>query len=146
MGEKNRACRFCDIINDEKEADIVFSDDSTIAFLDKRPVFHGHCLIIPKEHVETVMDAPESLLERVMDNIKLLSIAVKNATECDGILIINNNVISQSVPHLHFHVIPRRNGELLAGFMRPRHPYKNRDEAEEARDRIRDAVKELKKG
>ncbi len=145
MAKENKGCIFCDIINGKLEDDIVFDDDYTIAILDKRPVFHGHCLLMPKEHVETIMDAPDNILEKLADNTKILSIAVKSAMECDGILVINNNIISQSVPHIHIHIIPRRTGEVPTRFMWPRHPYKNREEKERTRDKIRDAVKDLKK-
>ncbi len=137
-------CRFCQIIAKKIDAYIVFEDEHCVAFLDNRPIFRGHCLLVPKKHIENVMEASDSILCSLGAASKKLSLAVKNAVSSDGILIINNNIVSQSVPHLHIHVIPRNKGDGLRGFMWPRTTYKAGEE-EEFKDRIQKAVKALER-
>ena len=123
-------CVFCKIVKKEIKASVVFENENFIAFLDKSPIFKGHTLLIPKKHIETIFDFDESLLKEFIVKTKLLSLAVKNSLNVDGILLINNNIISQSVPHFHMHVIPRKRGEVLKGFMWPRTKYKEKEEEE----------------
>lgn len=130
------ACRFCDIVSGGIEANKVFEDEEFFAFLDARPVFLGHCLLVPKQHVETVMDTPDKILSHMGGVLKKLSTAVKKAMSCDGILLITNNVVSQSVPHLHVHVIPRNKGDGLRGFMWPRQKYKDKEEEKSTAKKI----------
>ncbi len=135
-------CIFCSIAERKQSAEIVFEDKDFIAFLDKSPIFKGHTLLVPKKHIQTILDFPDNELMKMITDVKLLSIAIKSALECDGILLINNNIISQSVPHFHMHIIPRIKGEVLKGFMWPRTRYKD-NEYEEFGKKIAVAVKSL---
>ena len=139
------ACAFCKIVRGEVIARIVFEDGISLAFLDHRPVFPGHCLLIPKQHFETLSDLPEDLIGPYFKNAQLLSRAVESAMEAHGTFVAMNNRVSQSVPHLHTHVVPRRRKDGLKGFFWPRQPYKNEDEAESVQEAIRKAVAELSK-
>jgi histidine triad (HIT) family protein len=141
MGE---GCAFCEIIEGKSKTNVVFEDTYALAFLDQRPVFHGHCLLVPKQHFETIMDTPDSMEGPLFKDVKLLSKAIKLAMKADGILIISNNLISQSVPHLHIHIIPRRKGEILKGFMWPRHPYESEEQMEKIAESIKKEAEKLK--
>lgn len=137
-------CIFCKIVSGEINARVIFEDGDFIAFLDKSPIFKGHSLLIPKKHIETLFDFPQETLKEMIVRVRRVAEAVKEALSADGMLLINNNVISQSVPHFHMHIIPRRKGESLTGFMWPRTKYKNEDEEEEFRKKIEKSVKRLK--
>jgi histidine triad (HIT) family protein len=126
-------------------ARIVFADEISLAFLDHRPVFPGHCLLIPKQHFETLSDLPADLIGPYFTNAQLLSRAVELAMEAHGTFVAMNNRVSQSVPHLHTHVVPRRRKDGLKGFFWPRQPYKSEDEADLVQEKIRKAVGELSK-
>ncbi len=139
------ACAFCKIVHGEVTARIVFEDGISLAFLDHRPVFPGHCLLIPKQHFETLSDLPENLIGPFFKNVQLLSRAVESAIEAHGTFVAMNNRVSQSVPHLHTHVVPRRRKDGLKGFFWPRQPYKSEEEAESVQETIRRAVAELTK-
>lgn len=137
------SCAFCKIVAGEVSARLVFEDQVSLAFLDHRPVFPGHCLLIPKAHYETLSDLPEHLIEPYFKNVQLLSRAVESALEADGTFVAMNNRVSQSVPHLHTHVVPRRRKDGLKGFFWPRHPYQSEEEAGSVQEAIRRAVAEL---
>ena len=137
------SCAFCKIVAGEVSARLVFEDQVSLAFLDHRPVFPGHCLLIPKEHYETLSDLPEHLIEPYFKNVQRLSRAVESALEADGTFVAMNNRVSQSVPHLHTHVVPRRRKDGLKGFFWPRHPYQSEEEAGSVQEAIRRAVAEL---
>jgi histidine triad (HIT) family protein len=124
---------------------LVFEDELSLAFLDHRPVFPGHCLLIPKQHFETLTDLPENLIGPFFKNVQLLSRAVESAMEAHGTFVAMNNRVSQSVPHLHTHIVPRRRKDGLKGFFWPRQPYKSEEEAESVQEKIRKAVAELSK-
>ena len=124
---------------------IIFEDELSLAFLDHRPVFPGHCLLIPKAHFETLTDLPENLIGPFFKNVQLLSRAVESAMEAHGTFVAMNNRVSQSVPHLHTHIVPRRRKDGLKGFFWPRQPYKSEEEAESVQEKIRKAVAELSK-
>jgi len=124
---------------------VVFEDELSLAFLDHRPVFPGHCLLIPKQHFETLTDLPEDLIGPFFKNVQLLSRAVESAMEAHGTFVAMNNRVSQSVPHLHTHIVPRRRKDGLKGFFWPRQPYKSEEEAESVQEKIRKAVAELSK-
>jgi histidine triad (HIT) family protein len=134
------ACLFCRIVTGAVPAAAVFEDDRTLAFLDHRPLFPGHCLLIPKAHYETLTDLPEELIGPLFRNAQLLAKAVEQAMESDGSLVAINNKVSQSVPHLHVHVAPRRKKDGLRGFFWPRQKYESADEMERVRRRIREAA------
>ena len=139
----NAACLFCRIARREVSARIVFEDEISLAFLDHRPVFPGHCLLIPKEHYETLSDLPANLIGPFFKNAQLLAGAVETAMEAHGTFVGMNNRVSQSVPHFHVHIIPRRRKDGLRGFFWPRYPYKSDDEANLVQSSIRNAVARL---
>ncbi|MDX6303690.1 MAG: histidine triad family protein [Blastocatellia bacterium] len=141
----NLTCLFCRIVSGAVAARIVFADEISLAFLDHRPVFPGHCLLIPKLHFETLSDLPADLIGPFFKNAQLLSRAVESALDADGTFVAMNNRVSQSVPHLHTHVVPRRRKDGLKGFFWPRQPYKSEDEADLVQEKIRKAIAELSK-
>lgn len=130
-------CLFCDIAAGKVKAEIVFSDEHTLTFLDHRPLFPGHCLLITKRHVETLHDLPDDLVAPLFSNAKMLVAAIERACNAEGSFVAINNKISQSVPHLHVHVVPRRKGDGLRGFFWPRHKYSNEDEMKAVAESIR---------
>ena len=132
-------CLFCRIVAGEVAA-AVFEDELTLAFLDHRPLFPGHCLLIPKTHYETLADLPEELNGPLFGNARLLAGAVEQAMESDGSFVAINNRVSQSVAHLHIHVVPRRKKDGLRGFFWPRQKYESAAEMERVRDTLRAAI------
>jgi histidine triad (HIT) family protein len=122
------------------KATTVLDDEQCVAFLDHRPVFPGHCLLIPKVHVPTLTDLPDSLIEPLFANARLLARAVEVGLGADGSFVAVNNGVSQSVPHLHVHVVPRRKGDGLRGFFWPRQHYAGQEEAERIAAALRDAI------
>lgn len=138
-----RRCAFCAIVRGETPAHRVLEDTASIAFLDHRPLFPGHCLVVPRDHHETLDEVPPDLLARVVENARRLSIAVERALEADGAFVALNNRVSQSVPHLHVHVVPRRFGDGLRGFFWPRHPTPDADALSEVQGAIRVALAAL---
>jgi histidine triad (HIT) family protein len=122
-------CLFCRIASGEVDAHVVYSDDAFLAFLDHRPLFPGHALLIPRAHVDTLLDAPGDLLGPLAAATQRLSVAVRDAMEAEGVFNAVNNVVSQSVPHLHVHVVPRRRKDGLRGFFWPRTKYASEEEA-----------------
>lgn len=133
-------CAFCDIVRGDKPAEVVFEDDFCVAFLDIRPLFPGHCLVIPREHYETLADLPASGLEPFFSVVRLLSRAVPSAVEAEGTFVAVNNKVSQSVPHLHAHVVPRRQKDGLKGFFWPRNGYRDAAQMQETAEAIRAAA------
>jgi histidine triad (HIT) family protein len=127
------ACAFCRIVRGDLPADRVLEDDLFVAFLDARPLFPGHCLLVPRAHVETLMDLPEPLAGPLMARTQALARAVEAAMEAQGIFVAANNRVSQSVPHLHVHVVPRRRRDGLRGFFWPRTTYADGQAPEVAR-------------
>lgn len=134
------ACLFCEIVAGTRSAARVLEDDDTVAFLDRRPLFKGHVLIVPRKHVETLGDLPDELLAPLLRNTQRLSIAVERALDAQGSLVALNNRVSQSVPHLHVHVVPRRKGDGLKGFFWPRTRYDSDQEMDEIAGRLRAAL------
>ena len=118
-------CAFCAIATGDVEAEIVRADDATIAFLDHRPLFPGHVLLIPREHHETIEDLPPALVEPLFANARTLAGAVRRAIGSEGTFVALNNRVSQSVPHLHVHIVPRNRKDGLRGFFWPRNPYED---------------------
>ena len=134
---------FCRLIRGELENYIVFEDKVSLAFLDSKPLFHGHCLLVPREHYETLVDLPTTLIAPIFKNVQLLAHAVVKGLKTEGSFVAINNHVSQSVPHLHIHIVPRRRQDGLKGFFWPRHPYKDRDAALKMRNVLRDTITEL---
>lgn len=133
-------CVFSAIIAGEIPANIIADTPAGVAFLDKRPVFPGHTLVVPREHVETLTDLPAALLPGYFALVQRVARAVEIGLEADGTFVAINNKVSQSVPHLHTHVVPRRRKDGLRGFFWPRNPYPSDEAAAEVAARIRAAV------
>ena len=136
-------CLFCRVAAGQEPAEIVFSDEISVAFLDIRPVFHGHALLVPRDHHETLGDLPSELIERYFVNVQLLSRAIPAAMGAEGSFVAINNVVSQSVPHLHCHVVPRVKKDGLRGFFWPRHKYSHDDHAAETAELIRAEIQRM---
>ncbi|MDP9034861.1 MAG: HIT family protein [Myxococcota bacterium] len=137
MGAK---CIFCAIAAGEAPAHRVFEADLCVAFLDSRPVFAGHVLVVPRAHRETLSDLTRDEVASIFAEAQRLTIAVEQALGAHGSFVAINNRVSQSVPHAHVHVVPRRRGDGLRGFFWPRHLYGNDDEAREIASRLRAAL------
>jgi histidine triad (HIT) family protein len=131
-----RDCIFCRIARGELAAHKVFEDDAHIVFLDHRPLFPGHCLVVPRDHVETLLDLPAERVGPLFLVVQRISGAVERGMGADGFFNAANNRISQSVPHLHVHVIPRRKKDGLKGFFWPRYTYSGEAEQIQVRDAI----------
>jgi histidine triad (HIT) family protein len=132
------SCRFCEIA---AHADyVVFEDDLSLAFLDYRPLFIGHTLLIPKAHYETLADLPANLVGPFFGNVQLLARAVEQAMQAEGSFVAINNRVSQSVPHLHVHIVPRRKKDGLRGFFWPRQAHPNEEDMRQAENAIREAL------
>jgi histidine triad (HIT) family protein len=116
-------CTFCRIIDGGLEADVVIDEPHAVAFLDHRPLFPGHVLVTPREHVGTLPEVPGALLGPLFETVQRVARAVPEALGAQGTFVAINNVVSQSVPHLHVHVVPRTKGDGLRGFFWPRTPY-----------------------
>lgn len=133
-------CVFCRIIQGDLEAKVVFEDDISIAFLDHRPLFPGHTLLAPKKHFETLLDLPNALVGTFFRNAQLLARSIESALAAQGSFVAINNRVSQSVPHLHVHVVPRRRKDGLKGFFWPRTKYQNESEMDLVQKAIRNAI------
>jgi histidine triad (HIT) family protein len=138
------SCLFCGVVKSEVNASIVFEDDLTIAFLDHRPLFHGHSLLVPKQHFETLNDLPVGLVGLFFQNVQLLARAVEIALEAEGSFVAMNNRVSQSVPHLHVHVVPRRRKDGLKGFFWPRTKYADQEQMAAVQKLIEAAITKIK--
>ena len=135
-------CIFCKIVAGEIDAYIVHETETALVFLDSGPLFPGHCLVCPKQHYDTLTDVPGPLLEPLFSTVQLVSRAVE-ATGAEGSFLAVNQKVSQSVPHLHVHVVPRTRGDGLKGFFWPRRPYRDKQHMAETRDAHRDAIEKL---
>ena len=138
-------CEFCRIVRGEIERYVVWEDDSSLGFLDDRPLFPGHVLLIPRRHYETLADLPPDLVEPLFLGARLLARAVEEAMSAQGTFVAINNRISQSVPHLHVHVVPRRKKDGLKGFFWPRNPYKNEEHQKEVQKTLRAVIERLRR-
>lgn len=134
------ACLFCDIARGQAPGALVLDRPTVVAFLDHRPLFPGHCLVIPREHVETLGDLPGPLTAPLFDAAAAVARALEAGLGADGSFVAVNNRVSQSVPHVHVHVVPRRRGDGLRGFFWPRGRYESPDAMEETRARIARAL------
>ena len=137
-------CLFCGISSGEVAAPVVYKDEQTLVFLDHRPLFPGHCLVIPRQHVETMGEMAEELISPLFACARAVCRAVEAGLGCEGSFVAVNNRVSQSVPHLHVHVVPRRKKDGLKGFFWPRTQYRDPAEAETVRVSIREAMDRLK--
>jgi histidine triad (HIT) family protein len=133
-------CKFCQIIEGEIPAHFVLDEDGVVAFLDHRPLFPGHTLVLPRDHVETLADLPEDRVGPFFREVQRIEGAVRAAMEAPGSFVAENNVVSQSVPHLHVHVVPRRPKDGLRGFFWPRTKYAGDAQAGEVAAGIREQL------
>jgi histidine triad (HIT) family protein len=132
-----KPCLFCAIVAGDEPAHVVLDDEAAMAFLDVRPLFPGHVLLVPREHHETLTDLPPDQVEPLFSRARLLASAVEQATGAKGTFVAMNNRVSQSVPHLHVHVVPRTKGDGLKGFFWPRTRYEGDDHMAATAARIR---------
>ncbi|MEY2437220.1 MAG: histidine triad family protein [Acidimicrobiaceae bacterium] len=131
---------FCEIVAGTASAHVVLEDADVLAFLDARPLFPGHTLLIPRQHVETLPDLPAPLVQPLFAAAQRLAKAMVDGLGAEGSFVAINNVVSQSVPHLHVHVVPRTKGDGLRGFFWPRTKYASDDEAAAVAARLRAAL------
>lgn len=132
-------CRFCRIVAGDDDGEVVLRTEQVAAFLDHRPVFKGHLLLVPVRHVVTLPELPDELVEPVFGTARLLAAAVKEAYGAQGSFVAMNNTVSQSVAHLHVHVVPRTRGDGLRGFFWPRTRYAEGEMSRYA-DRLRSVL------
>jgi histidine triad (HIT) family protein len=133
-------CLFCAIAAGSEPAEIVYQDDLAVAFLDHRPLFPGHVLLVPRRHIVTLADLPAAEVGSFFQTVQRLETAVERGMEADGSFIAVNNIVSQSVPHLHVHIVPRRRKDGLKGFFWPRAPYRDDAQRRETAEKIRAAL------
>ena len=129
-------CLFCSVVAGDVDTDVVLETGDLLAFLDHRPVFKGHTLLVPREHVVTLPDLPDRLRDPLLEATQRLARAVVDGLGAQGSFVATNTVVSQSVPHLHVHVVPRTKGDGLRGFFWPRTKYASDDEAAEYASRL----------
>ena len=136
-------CVFCQIIQGSLPARIVLDEGPVVAFLDVRPLFPGHTLLVPRDHHETLPDLPADLVGPVFSATQRLAVAVRSAMDATGTFVAMNNTVSQSVPHLHVHVVPRRFKDGLKGFFWPRGRYDDDAHMADVAARIASALREV---
>jgi histidine triad (HIT) family protein len=142
---RNETCIFCNIARGQIESHLVFRDEHSIAFLDSKPLFPGHCLLIPIDHYETLSDLPRDKVEPLFANARLMAVAIEKAMSADGSFLAINNRVSQSVQHLHIHIVPRKENDGLRGFFWPRQKYANPEAMREVQRAIENAIGELRR-
>ena len=135
------SCTFCRVVVGDLHATVVASTEHSVAFLDHRPLFEGHTLVVPRPHVATLRDLPAELVGPYFTDVQRVAAAVEDGLDAHGTFVAANNVVSQSVPHLHFHVVPRRRKDGLRGFFWPRARYAGPERQEEVAEAIRAALK-----
>lgn len=134
------SCVFCDIVAKKLPAEIVHEDDVAVAFFDTKPVFLGHVLVVPRAHVVTLPELPAADVGPFFARVQLIAAAVPIAFEAEGTFVANNNIVSQSVAHLHFHVVPRKKKDGLKGFFWPRTKYASDEQRAEYGAKLRSAL------
>lgn len=139
MDDRSARCVFCEIVAGEAAADVVFADDVAVAFLDRRPLFEGHTLVVPARHVLQLSELPADLVGPYFRRVQLIAAVMPAALGVGGTFVAMNNIVSQSVAHLHAHVVPRYRGDGLRGFFWPRRQYEEGGAVVVA-DRLRTAL------
>ena len=134
------ACLFCEIVAGRVPAFVVADEPAGVAFLDIRPVFKGHTLVVPREHIPTFAELPAGQVGEYFAFVQRIEAAVREGLSAQGSFVAMNNVVSQSVPHLHTHVVPRTKGDGLRGFFWPRTKYASDEEAEAFATDVRKAL------
>ncbi|HZU73888.1 MAG TPA: HIT domain-containing protein [Acidimicrobiales bacterium] len=140
MADQQPACVFCSIISGSVPGHIVLDAPEVVGFLDARPVFKGHVLVVPRPHLATLVDLDDSMAASLFGAARRVALALEAALDADGAFVGLNNRISQSVAHVHVHVVPRRSKDGLRGFFWPRTRYTDEDEAAGYAGRIRAAL------
>jgi histidine triad (HIT) family protein len=143
-GAANDGCLFCTLQKEEASCFRVFEDENVFVFLDHRPLFPGHSLLITKRHIETLPDLPVALIQPVFADVQIMASAVQRAMNAEGTFVAINNIVSQSVPHFHVHIVPRRKGDGLQGFFWPRTKYRSDEQAAAVAKAIREEIARLK--
>ena len=138
------SCVFCQIVAGEIASHVVFEDERSLAFLDNRPLFPGHSLLVPREHHETLLDLPDDLVTVLFTNARLLARAMEAGLDAQGSFVALNNRVSQSVAHMHVHVVPRRRKDGLRGVFWPRQKYRDEEHAGEVARTVRETVESLR--
>ena len=133
-------CVFCEIVAGRAPADVVYVDEHTMAFLDRTPLFKGHVIVVPRAHTPTLPDLPVAQLGVFFAVVQRIAAAVPEALDAHGTFVALNNVVSQSVPHLHVHVVPRRRKDGLRGFFWPRQRYADALDSATHAARLREAL------
>ena len=133
-------CPFCAVVAGSEPSHVVLNEPDVVAFLDRRPVFKGHVLVVPREHVVTLPELPERLLAPLFGAVARCCQAMVDGLGADGSWVAENNVVSQAVPHLHVHVVPRRRKDGLRGFFWPRQKYEDEAEMADYAGRLRAAL------
>lgn len=136
-------CSFCAIVAGDDPDVVVYRSAEVAGFLDRRPLFHGHCLFVPRRHIQTLDELPGELVLPLITAVQTAMVALQRELAAEGVFVAANNRVSQSVPHLHIHVVPRRRGDGLRGFFWPRHPYEDEAQMRAVRDRVRTAINEV---
>jgi histidine triad (HIT) family protein len=131
------SCTFCDIVAGRIPAEIVCRTETAVAFLDHRPLFPGHILLVPGQHIVTLADLPPAQIAPLFQLAQQLERAVEQVLQAEGTFVAINNRVSQSVPHLHVHIVPRRKGDGLKGFFWPRQKYQNDEHLAETAEKLR---------
>jgi histidine triad (HIT) family protein len=134
------SCVFCSIVAGDSPAFVVLDDDVAVGFLDVRPLFHGHVLVVPRSHAEVLTDLPLEVVGPYFERVQRVTAAVTTACGAQGSFVAMNNTVSQSVPHLHVHVVPRTKGDGLKGFFWPRTRYDSDAQAAEVAARVAAAL------
>jgi histidine triad (HIT) family protein len=134
-------CIFCSIVEGRAASHRVLESTDCVAFLDTRPLFHGHVLVVPREHRETIADLSPAEVASLFQRAREVSMAIERALGADGTFVAMNNRVSQSVPHAHAHVVPRKRSDGLRGFFWPRHKYASEEEAAAIAEKLRSALR-----
>ena len=138
-------CTFCNIVRGRVPCFKVFEDEISLAFLDHRPLFAGHSLFVVKSHLETLWDLPDAVMGALFTNVQVLARAVMQGMQAEGTFVAINNRVSQSVPHFHVHIVPRRKRDGLKGFFWPRRAYKDQQEIDATLRALHSAIAELQR-
>ena len=134
------ACVICSIVSGDATSHSIFEDDNFIVFLDIKPLFAGHCLLASKKHFETLYDLPKKLIEPYFSLLQRIGKAIEISMQSKGSFIAINNIVSQSIPHLHTHIVPRNPQDGLKGFFWPRTSYTDEEEMKTIQVKIKQAI------
>jgi histidine triad (HIT) family protein len=140
MTDSLQSCVFCRIVSGSEPAHVVFADEHVVAFLDLRPLFRGHVLVVPRDHVVTLPELPTDALAPYFGAVQRIAAVLPAALSAQGSFVAMNNIVSQSVPHLHTHVVPRNKGDGLRGFFWPRTKYLSEDDARSVAAQVRTLI------